>query len=153
MAGGGIYLLERAQTIQRPLGDVFRFFADAFNLEAITPPFLRFRIVTPPPIVMAAGTTIDYRLRLFGVPFGWRTRIERFEPESGFVDVQIRGPYRLWHHTHTFEPVGATTRMRDRVRYALPLGPLGRLAHAAVVRRTLDSIFDYRRDRVAELFA
>jgi len=153
MAGGGIYLLERVQTIQRPLGDVFRFFADAFNLEAITPPFLRFRIVTPPPIVMAAGTTIDYRLRLFGLPFRWRTRIERFERDAGFVDVQLGGPYRLWHHTHAFEARGAATRMEDRVRYALPLGPLGRLAHAAVVRRTLDSIFDYRRDRVAELFA
>jgi ligand-binding SRPBCC domain-containing protein len=153
MAGGGIYQLERVQMIPRPLGDVFRFFADAFNLEAITPPFLRFRIVTPPPIVLAAGTLIDYRLRLFGVPFRWRTRIERFEPESGFVDAQVRGPYRLWHHTHAFEQVGATTRMRDRVRYALPLGPLGRLSHALVVRRTLETIFDYRRDRISELFA
>jgi ligand-binding SRPBCC domain-containing protein len=153
MADRDIHLLERVQTIPRPLGDVFRFFADAFNLEAITPPFLRFRVVTAPPIVMAAGTLIDYRLRLFGVPFRWRTRIERFEPEAGFVDVQLRGPYRLWHHTHAFEALGATTRMRDRVRYALPLGPLGRLAHAAVVRRTLDTIFDYRRDRISELFA
>ena len=153
MAGGGVPVLERVQTIPRPLGDVFRFFADAFILEAITPPFLRFRVVTPPPIVMAAGTLIDYRLRLFGVPFRWRTRIDRFEPEAGFVDVQVRGPYRLWHHTHAFEALGAGTQMRDRVRYALPLGPLGRLAHAAVVRRTLETIFDYRRDRISELFA
>jgi ligand-binding SRPBCC domain-containing protein len=153
MVGGEIHLLERVQTIPRPLGDVFRFFADAFNLEAITPPFLRFRVVTPPPIVMAAGTLIDYRLRLFGLPFRWRTRIEQFEPEAGFVDVQLRGPYRMWHHTHAFEALGATTRMRDRVRYVLPLGPLGRLAHAALVRRTLDAIFDYRRDRISELFA
>jgi ligand-binding SRPBCC domain-containing protein len=153
MADGDIYLLERVQTIPRPIGDVFRFFADAFNLEAITPPFLRFRIVTRPPIPMAVGTSIDYRLRLFGMPFRWRTRIERFDPESGFVDVQVRGPYRLWHHTHAFEALGTATRMRDRVRYALPLGPLGRLVHALVVRRTLETIFDYRRDRISEIFA
>ena len=153
MADGDIYLLERVQTIPRPIGDVFRFFADAFNLEAITPPFLRFRIVTRPPIPMAAGTLIDYRLRLFGMPFRWRTGIERFEPESGFVDAQVRGPYRLWHHTHAFDALGAATRMCDRVRYALPLGPLGRLAHAALVGRTLETIFDYRRDRISELFA
>jgi ligand-binding SRPBCC domain-containing protein len=147
------YLLERTQIVPRPVGEVFRFFADAFNLEAITPPFLRFRIVTPPPIVMDAGTLIDYRLQLFGVPFRWRTRIERFEPDAGFVDVQLSGPYRLWHHTHAFEALGAVTRMCDRVRYALPLGPLGRLAHAALVGRTLETIFDYRRDRISELFA
>jgi len=153
MADGDIYLLERVQTIPRPIGDVFRFFADAFNLETITPPFLRFRVVTRPPIPMAVGTSIDYRLRLFGMPFRWRTRIERFDPETGFVDVQARGPYRLWHHTHAFEALGAATRMRDRVRYALPLGPLGRVTHALVVRRTLETIFDYRRDRISEIFA
>jgi ligand-binding SRPBCC domain-containing protein len=132
---------------------VFAFFADAYNLETITPPFLRFRILTPRPIPMAPGTLIDYRLRLFGVPFRWRTRIERFEPGRGFVDAQIRGPYRLWHHTHEFERTAEGTHMRDRVRYALPLGVLGSVAHALAVRRMLDDIFAFRRRRIEEIFA
>lgn len=141
--------LERAQVIPRPVPEVFAFFADAANLEAITPPFLRFRIVTPPPIVMAPGARIDYRLSLFGVPFGWETEIVAWEPNVRFVDVQRRGPYRHWHHLHTFEAVPEGTCMRDRVDYALPLGGLGGLAHALFVRRTLDRIFDHRRATIA----
>jgi ligand-binding SRPBCC domain-containing protein len=147
------YVLERTQRIPRPLGEVFPFFADAYNLEAITPPFLRFRILTPRPIPMAPGSCIDYRLQLFGIPFRWRTRIERFDPGVGFVDAQIRGPYRLWHHTHEFERAGDATHMRDVVRYALPLGPLGTLAHTIAVRRMLDEIFAFRRRRIEEIFA
>ena len=153
MAADGVHVLECTQIVARPLDEVFAFFADALNLEAITPPFLRFRILTPRPIPMAPGTLIDYRLRLFGVPFRWRTRIERFEPGVGFVDAQLRGPYRLWHHTHAFEATAAGTRVRDVVRYALPLGPLGTLAHAVTVRRTLDDIFAFRRRRIEEIFA
>lgn len=136
----------------RPLEEVFAFFADAANLESLTPTFLRFRIVTPPPIAMAAGTRIDYRLSLFGVPFGWQTRIESFEPGVRFVDVQVSGPYREWHHLHEFhrDPLG--TRMIDRVDYDLPLGPFGALTHRLFVRPTLERIFDYRADRLAERF-
>jgi ligand-binding SRPBCC domain-containing protein len=146
---GGVHRLEREQLIRRPLAETFAFFADAANLEAITPPFLRFRIVTPLPIAMAAGARIDYRLSLFGVPFGWETEIVAWEPNVRFVDVQRRGPYRLWHHLHTFEATAEGTRMRDRVDYALPLGPLGSVAHALVVRRTLAHIFDHRRATIA----
>jgi ligand-binding SRPBCC domain-containing protein len=142
------HVLERRQRLPRPPQDVFPFFADAFNLEAITPPWLRFRVVTPEPVTMAQGTLLEYRLRLRGIPIRWLTRIAVWEPPVRFVDVQIRGPYRLWHHTHAFEPDGDGTLMRDRVRYALPLGPLGELAHVALVRRDLDRIFTFRHEAV-----
>lgn len=149
------HVLERVQLIPRPRGEVFPFFADARNLERITPPWLRFRIVTEGEIRMAPGTLIDYRLSLYGVRFSWRTRIERFEPGVAFVDLQVRGPYRLWHHTHTFEDAqgGAATRMTDRVEYELPMGPLGSVAHAAFVRHALGRIFDYRREAVERALA
>jgi ligand-binding SRPBCC domain-containing protein len=139
-----VHVLERSQRLSRPPQDVFPFFADAFNLEAITPPWLRFRVLTPGPVTMAHGTLLEYRLRLRGLPLRWLTRIETWEPPLRFVDCQVRGPYRLWQHTHSFEPDGDGTIMRDRVRYALPLGPLGELAHMALVRRDLDRIFAFR---------
>jgi ligand-binding SRPBCC domain-containing protein len=144
--------LEREQVLPVSPAEAFEFFGDAFNLEAITPPWLSFRVVTHGRIDMRSGTLIAYRLRLHGVPVRWLTRIESWEPGRRFTDVQIRGPYRLWCHTHTFEPHGDDTRMRDLVRYALPLGPVGRLAREFVVRRDLDRIFDYRRDAIAARF-
>jgi len=146
------HLLERTQLIPRPRREVFEFFADAHNLERITPPELRFRILTPDPIVVGPGTLIDYRLSLFGVAFSWRTRIEAYEPDVRFVDVQLRGPYQRWHHTHTFDDAPGGTLMRDRVEYQLPLGPLGGLAHALLVRRQLRAIFDHRREVIDRLF-
>jgi hypothetical protein len=146
------FVLEREQLVPQPPEVVFPFFEDAGNLERITPPALRFRILTPLPIAMRAGALIDYRLRLFGLPFRWRTRIELFEPPHRFVDLQLRGPYRLWRHLHEFEAAPGGTRMRDRVEYALPLGPAGALAHALVVRRTLAHIFDHRRAVIEETF-
>lgn len=145
--------LERSQRIPRRREEVFAFFADAANLEAITPPFLRFRIVTPLPIEMRPGARIDYRLALFGVGFRWRTRITRWEPGVCFVDEQESGPYAIWKHTHRFADDGDGTVMTDVVEYALPLGPLGRLARRLLVRRTLDRIFDHRRDEIARRFA
>ena len=146
-----VHLLERRQRLALPAARAFAFYADARNLEAITPPWLAFRVATPGPIGMGAGTLIDYRLRLHGVPIRWRTRIAAWEPPERFVDVQLRGPYALWEHTHTFEPAGDdAVVIGDCVRYALPLGVLGRLAHALVVRRDLERIFDYRHLAVAE---
>jgi hypothetical protein len=139
-----VHVLERSQRLPRAPDEVFPFFADAFNLEAITPAWLHFRVLTPAPVTMAPGALLDYRLRLHGLPLRWLTRIEAWEPPLRFADVQVRGPYRLWHHTHSFEPDGDGTLVRDRVRYALPLGPLGELAHAALVRRDLDRIFAFR---------
>jgi hypothetical protein len=145
------HILTREQLVPRPREDVFVFFSDPFNLEAITPGFLRFRIVTPGPIPMRSGALVDYRLALFGVPFGWQTRIEEWVPQERFVDVQLRGPYRLWHHLHVFEDAPGGTLVRDRVTYELPLGLAGDLAHALLVRRAIARIFDHRREAIARL--
>jgi len=129
----------------------FDFYGDALNLEPLTPPWLHFELTTPMPIEMGAGTLLDYRLRLHGVPIRWRTRIETWEPPHRFVDTQLRGPYKLWEHTHTFEPEGdGSTLIRDRVRYAIPYGPFGAIAHTVFVRRDLARIFEYRQQAVAE---
>lgn len=151
--GTSTHRLERCQTIDRSRDEVFAFFADAANLELLTPGFLRFRILTPLPIRMFEGARIDYALRLFGLPFTWRTRITKWEPGVSFVDEQESGPYALWRHTHRFESQGASTIMHDLVEYAEPLGPLGHVAHGLVVRRMLDRIFDFRRDATARLLA
>jgi ligand-binding SRPBCC domain-containing protein len=143
-----VHVLEREQLVPAPLGEVFAFFAQARNLERITPPWLRFTVLTPEPIELGAGTRIAYRLRLHGVSLRWLTRIEEWESGRSFVDRQVRGPYRLWEHRHEFSALDGATVVRDRVRYALPLGPLGSLAHAAFVRRDLERIFDFRRDAV-----
>jgi len=146
-----IHTLERSARLPRPLDECFAFFADAANLERITPPELRFRILSPLPIAMREGAFIDYRLRLWGVPVRWRTRIACWEPGRRFVDEQIRGPYRLWEHTHEFRALDdATTEVSDVVRYELPLAPLGDVA-LPVVRRALDHIFDYRREAMDRL--
>jgi len=136
--------LRRSLIIPRPRDEVFAFFSDALNLERITPEFLRFRVLTPAPIAMYPGTIIDYELRLYGVRFRWRTRIEAFDPPTKFIDMQVRGPYRLWRHTHEFEKVPGGTEMRDRVEYDLPFGPVGKIARAIFVRRSVEEIFDYR---------
>jgi ligand-binding SRPBCC domain-containing protein len=141
---GRIHRLERTQRIERPLPEVFAFFADAANLEAITPNFLRFRMVTRPPIEMRVGARIDYEISLLGVPMRWRTLITAWEPGVRFVDEQESGPYALWRHTHSFEAQGNATLMRDVVEYREPLGPLGGIAHALFVARTLERIFDFR---------
>ena len=146
----GHHVLRREQRLPGSPAEVFPFFADAANLEAITPPWLRFRIVSPP-ADLRLGTLIEYRLRLHGVPVSWLTRIEEWLPGERFVDVQLHGPYRLWHHTHEFEPDGAGgTLMRDVVRYALPYGPLGEAARRLFVARDLERIFDFRRAQVLE---
>jgi ligand-binding SRPBCC domain-containing protein len=142
----GLRRLERSQLLPRPVEEVFAFFSDARNLEAITPPFLRFRILTPMPIEMRAGTRIDYALSLYRVPIRWRTRITRWEPGVCFIDEQEAGAYAYWRHLHEFEVRGSATLMRDIVDYSEPFGPLGRVAHRLFVRRTLDCIFDFRRD-------
>ena len=146
------HVLRQEQLVPGPLDEVFPFFAEARNLERITPPWLAFRVVTPEPIEMRPGTLIEYRLRLHGVPVRWLTRIEEFEAGRGFVDVQLRGPYRLWHHRHEFEARGEQTLVRDTVHYAMPFGLLGALAHLALVRRDLQGIFDFRRGAVTRIF-
>ncbi len=145
----GHHTLRREQHLPGSPEEVFPFFADAGNLEAITPPWLGFEVVTPRPIAMRPGALIEYRLRLHRLPVSWLTRIEEWEPGVRFVDAQLTGPYKLWHHTHEFEPAaGGGTLMRDVVRYALPPGPLGTLAHAVLVRRDVERIFDFRAEAI-----
>ncbi len=147
-----VHVLERSQRLPGPPNEVFEFFAESHNLEEITPSFLAFEVVSPRPIEMEVGTLIEYRLKLHGVRLNWLTRIDTWEPGVSFVDRQLKGPYRLWHHTHLFEPDGASTIMRDVVRYALPLGPLGEVARRVLVRRDLDRIFDFRQAEIGRRF-
>ena len=142
--------LERTQVLPRPPGEVFAFFAEARNLEAITPAWLRFRILEAPER-LGRGAALRYRLRLFGAPIGWRTEIAGWAPPRGFTDVQVAGPYPLWVHEHRFTPADGGTEVYDHVRYRVPGGPLAPLAQRLFVRGWLDEIFDYRRDRLAEL--
>lgn len=129
---------------------VFPFFADARNLDAITPPWLHFRIITPQPIEMRAGTLIDYRLRLHGLPIRWRTLISDWQPPFRFVDQQVRGPYRQWIHTHTFEPRPGGTLARDVVRYA---ARLDFITHPLFVRRDIERIFAFRQEALRKHFS
>ncbi len=147
-----IHTLHRDQILDGTPDEVFPFFADAFNLEALTPPLLRFRVITPGPIAMHPGALIQYRLRLHGIPVGWTTLIQDWTPSVRFIDTQLKGPYALWHHTHEFEELpGDRTRMTDVVRYAIGFGPLGEIAHRALVRRDVEAIFDYRREAIVPL--
>jgi ligand-binding SRPBCC domain-containing protein len=146
------YRIEREQWIARPIREVFAFYGDATNLEAITPHWLHFSVITPSPIAMGAGTVIEYKLRWHVIPMRWTTLIEAWEPPYRFVDSQLRGPYRTWHHTHTFEERAGGTLVRDLVLYRLPMGRLGDLLHGLRIRRDLEAIFDGRARRIRELF-
>lgn len=128
------------------------FFCDAHNLEEITPPFLGFRVLGMSTPAIGAGTLIDYRLRLSGVPFGWQTRIDAWDPPRRFVDLQAKGPYALWHHTHEFIPMAGGTLMRDTVRYRLPAGWLGGAVGGGKVDRDVGRIFAYRALKIDERF-
>lgn len=146
------HILERRQIIERPLREVFDFFADAGNLERITPPELNFHILTPPPIDIKKGALIDYELKLHGIPITWKTEITEWNPPFDFVDSALKSPYKQWIHRHTFEKgANGETIMMDNVRYRLPLEPLGDLAHW-YVKKELKYIFDYRYKIIEEIF-
>lgn len=144
--------IAREQLVPRPREEVFDFFARAENLEVITPPFLRFRILTPLPISMGVGTRIEYALRLAGLPIRWRTYISEWQPCERFVDEQESGPYAFWRHVHEFEDRGSSTLIRDQVDYRVPFGSLGRLADRLIVARMLHRIFEYRGEQIRTLF-
>ena len=145
------YFLQTDVTLDCSIEDAFAVFCDANNLEAITPPELRIKIVSPLPIEMKVGAQIAYQIRLFGIPFSWLTEITHWEPNVRFVDEGVSGPFRVWIHEHRFESLGpSSTRIRDEIRYGLPLEPIGRIAHPWV-RSRLDRIFQYRGETVGSL--
>ncbi len=144
-----LYRLDTGTWLRKPLAEVFAFFADAGNLETLTPPWLRFELITRTPIDMAPGTMIDYRLRLFGLPVRWRSEITAWEPPVRFVDEQRRGPYRLWRHTHTFAAEDGGTRVEDHVEFSA-LG--GAIVNEWIVARDLRRIFSYRHHQLDRLF-
>jgi len=144
------YHLTREQWIPKPLEDAFAFFSRPENLEEITPPFLNFHIVRTDK-ELHTGSLIEYRLRVRGIPMRWTSEITVWEPPNRFVDTQLRGPYALWRHQHTFVAENGGTRIGDDVEYALPFGVVGQIAHALMVRRDVEGIFEFRRQRLAEL--
>ena len=137
------------QTIESPVAEVFAFFSDAHNLAELTPPWLQFEVLTPPPIAMQVGTLIDYRLKLRGIPLRWQSEITAWVPPQSFMDEQRRGPYRLWRHTHTFEETGDSTIVGDEVEYAVWGSSI---VNTLFVRRDIEKIFAYRAEKLAELF-
>ncbi len=139
-----LYELKRKQMLTLSIAKVFTFFERPENLAKLTPPSLGFRILTPSPIEMKAGSLIDCAVRVKGMPVRWTTLITDYDPPHRFVDVQLKGPYSFWHHTHEFETAESGTRMTDTVRYAMPFGVLGRIAEGLFVTRQLQKIFDYR---------
>jgi ligand-binding SRPBCC domain-containing protein len=145
-----IFEFNHKTRIQHPIDTVFAFFSSAENLGRITPPLLKFTILTPTPIEMKQGALIDYKLRIRGIPIRWRTLISTWEPPFHFVDEQLKGPYRMWHHTHSFESVEGDTAtiMHDNVKYSI-LG--GRLAHF-MIKKDIDAIFAFRTQAILEFF-
>lgn len=139
--------------IQRPIEEVFEFFCDPYNLEMITPPMLGFQVEKVSTDSIEKGTVIDYKLKLRGIPMRWRTLIKEWVPNDYFVDFQLRGPYRVWHHRHTFRSVAGGTAMIDRVDYSLPLGVAGALLGQTLVRRDIQAIFDHRRETILDLLS
>jgi len=144
------WTLESSQRLEAPRENVFAFFADARNLETLTPGYLRFRLLTPTPIELRIGARIDYRLRVRGLPLRWTSEITDWRPPERFVDEQIHGPYRRWTHEHMFEESDGVTIVRDRVRYTVPGGAV---IERLFVRPDLRRIFKYRRRRLVEIFS
>ena len=146
-AQSGVYKLTDELWLPRPIHEVFDFFADASRLELITPPWLHFHVLTETPITMRPGTLIDYKLRLHGVPIRWQTEISEWQPPRMFVDRQLRGPYRLWRHRHTFTERDGGTLVQDEVEYRVPGGAL---VHRWFVKPDLEKIFAYRQKKLRE---
>jgi len=141
--------LESDLWLPRPLDEIFAFFSDAANLETLTPPSLQFRILTPQPVAMRQGTLIDYRIRIHAIPVAWQSEISVWEPPHRFVDVQRRGPYRRWEHTHGFAAVNGGTRVTDSVDFEVPFAWVA----GWFVRRDVERIFAFRREALLTLFA
>jgi len=146
------YIFTLTSIIPRPLDETFAFFCKAENLERITPAKLKFKILSPLPIRMQKGALIEYQIRLMGVPFRWKTEINLWQPPRSFRDIQLKGPYKKWEHTHHFEEKNGHTLMTDTVHYQLPFSVLGRIAHFLFVKKQIESIFEYRQQQILLIF-
>jgi ligand-binding SRPBCC domain-containing protein len=146
------YTLAFAQQVSRPLPEVFSFFSRAENLEVLTPPWLNFKILKVAPQPIQQGTLINYSLRVHGIPLHWISEIVEWEPPHRFVDLQLRGPYKVWRHEHRFEARDGGTLISDTISLALPLGILGQLAYKMKVQSDVDEIFAFRKTKVRTLF-
>lgn len=149
---GKIYTLVFTQQVASPLAEVFNFFSRAENLEALTPPWLNFKILKAEPQPVQQGTLIHYSLRLHGIPLRWTSEIVEWEPPHCFVDLQLRGPYKLWRHEHRFEARDGGTLISDTNNLSLPLGFLGQIAYKIKVHSDVQEIFAFRKEKVRALF-
>ena len=147
-----IYEIHTTQVINRPIEEVFVFFSKPENLAVITPKKLGFKILTPTPIKMNKGCLIDYLIHLMGIPVHWRTIITDYDPPHMFIDQQLKGPYSLWHHTHTFKKIENGVEIKDRIIYSIPLGWMGQLLHKFWIKKDLNNIFSHRKKVISDLF-
>lgn len=147
-----IHTLRCEMVVSKSLPETFSIFEDPLNLAKITPSWLSFQVTTPGPIELRKGTEINYRIKWLGVPMSWTTVFTEYEPPFLFVDEQVKGPYSLWRHRHTFKPISEGTLVGDDVEYSLPFGPLGELVHGVIVRRQVLGIFRFRQEQLRKLF-
>ena len=146
-----IYTLRCEMLTRCSLQETFTVFEDPYNLGKITPDWLNFNVTSKARVDMRKGAEITYKIKWLGIPMHWKTIIREYEPPFLFVDEQAEGPYALWRHRHTFTPTPEGARVGDQVEYALPFGPLGRLAHALVVKKQLEAIFRYRQQELGKM--
>ncbi len=146
------FIFRAEQFVPRPLPEVFDFFSEANNLQKLTPAWLHFRILSVDPAPIRKGTLIRYSLRWRIFPIHWTSEIVEWEPPHRFVDLQLKGPYKLWRHEHSFATLGNGTRILDEVQYRLPFGVLGSIAHTLKVKKDVETIFAYRTEAVNRLF-
>ncbi|MDJ0766909.1 MAG: SRPBCC family protein [Myxococcota bacterium] len=146
------YILERHQFVPGDLSTIFEFFENPHNLSKITPPWLNFRVDSASDEEVRIGTEISYKIKWFGLSLRWKSRITEYESNARFADKMILGPYKSWYHVHQFRSVPGGVEIVDTVKYRLPFGPVGRLAHFLIVSKQLKSIFDYRKQTIERLF-
>jgi len=146
------HIIIRKTIIKRPLHEVFDFFSKAENLNLLTPPELQFKILTPLPIEMKQGTLIDYKIKLNGISFAWKTLIAKWQHNEYFVDEQIKGPYKIWHHTHSFKAIDGGTEMTDEVKYLSPGWIFEPIIQALFIKKKVEQIFDYRNSQLKTIF-
>jgi ligand-binding SRPBCC domain-containing protein len=147
-----VYTLRREQLLPRTLDEVFSFFERPENLEAITPPWLHFKMITPTPVHIKQGSIFDYTMRVRGISMHWASLVTEYNPPHSFVDQQIRGPYEYWYNTHRFKETDEGTHIIEEIRYIMPFGLLGRAVHGLMVAQDLQEIFDYRQMAIEKLF-